>query len=414
MKKNILLSVVSFALLLTAAETSFFFWFPRIFPTNATMFFTDKALHPLLQSSKKSIFPHDYIALFGDSYAEGMGDWADAAMQKPMARYSSANLLHEATRKDVISFGSAGAGSIRGIVTEPHSQLAYLRQYINPQIESPKWIFIYFYEGNDLYDNAAYFHYSFPKLFDIRSQYNDAIYQQYIQQFSIERNETMRMVKADDWLKHWPMFDQSDKLFRALTGLPQRAIDNGKQQKVDANYEPPWIFGGASVSLPGTINKALIADEIVQLPDSLQAPALALDNTEWEQAWFAFDQSLQYTRKAFLDSQIVLVYIPSVLSVYEIQSQAVSVQTYERRATVFPTRQMLSQSDLMRTSFQSIAAKHQLPVIDTTDALRKAGKQAFIHGPKDWNHLNEMGYRALSNAILEQSEGLDATFFKAR
>ncbi|HRF87878.1 MAG TPA: SGNH/GDSL hydrolase family protein, partial [Pseudomonadales bacterium] len=133
---------------------------------------TDEALHPLLQASKKNIFPSHYIALFGDSYAAGMGDWATEAMNKPMARYSSADLLHEATGMDVVSFGSAGAGSVRGIVTEPVTQLTYLRKYINVQLESPEWVLIYFYEGNDLYDNAAYFHYSFPKLFDIDKQFN--------------------------------------------------------------------------------------------------------------------------------------------------------------------------------------------------------------------------------------------------
>ena len=407
MKKGFLLSFASLVLLLSAAEASFFFWFPRVFPTNFAMWMTDEALHPLLQASKKNIFPSHYIALLGDSYAAGMGDWATEAMNKPMARYSSADLLHEATGMDVVSFGSAGAGSVRGIVTEPVTQLTYLRKYINVQLESPEWVLIYFYEGNDLYDNAAYFHYSFPKLFDIDKQFNEKTYQQYLKEFAIERDETMRIAVANDRLKHWPLLDQLNQLFRLLMGLPQRSI-----VEKDTAFDPPWIFGGASTKSPGVINKALVDKKTVQLPDALQGPALALTEMEWKQAWYAFDQSLQYARKALPNSQMVLVYIPSVLSIYDLQSREVSVQTYERRATVFPAQQMVTQSTLMRSTFQTLAAKHQIPVIDTTDALRMAGKQELQHGPNDWNHLNETGYRTLSNAILQQLEPLLARMSK--
>ncbi len=190
-------------------------------------------------------------------------------------------------------------------------------------------------------------------------------------------------------------------------GLPQRSI-----VEKDTAFDPPWIFGGASTKSPGVINKALVDKKTVQLPDALQGPALALTEMEWKQAWYAFDQSLQYARKALPNSQMVLVYIPSVLSIYDLQSREVSVQTYERRATVFPAQQMVTQSTLMRSTFQTLAAKHQIPVIDTTDALRMAGKQELQHGPNDWNHLNETGYRTLSNAILQQLEPLLARMSK--
>jgi lysophospholipase L1-like esterase len=66
----------------------------------------------------------------------------------------------------------------------------------------------------------------------------------------------------------------------------------------------------------------------------------------------------------------------------------------------------------MRSTFQTLAAKHQIPVIDTTVALRMAGKQELQHGPNDWNHLNETGYRTLSDAILQQLEPLLARMSK--
>ncbi len=405
MKKNLVLAFSIFVFLLIAAGSSFLYWFPRLLPTGFVMMLTDEGLHPLLQSSKKEVIPHRYIALLGDSYAAGMGDWATAEMSKPQARYSTAHLLQDATGKDVISFGSAGAGSVRGIVTEPVSQLAYLKQYISSDIEQPEWMLIYFYEGNDLYDNAAYFHYGFPRLFDLTKQFDSVTYQQYLQKFAIDRDDTMQIVKANDWLRHWPFLNFSNTFIRTLAGMQPRKI-GGQGADVDSTLDPPWIMGGASFRTPGKMNQARISNQIVQLPDSLQGPALALNADELKQAWFAFDQSLQFTRKKFPDTHFMLVYIPSVLSTYELQSEQISVQTYERRERIFTRQQLLESSQQMRNTFIKMANDKQLPFVDTTDAMQSAAKIKALHGPEDWNHPNQEGYRVMTESIIQQLEPL--------
>jgi hypothetical protein len=360
---------------------------------------TGEALHPLLQSSKQGVVPHRYIALAGDSYAAGMGDWATAAMQKPMAHYSSANLLHEEIGKDVISFGSAGAGSIRGIVTEPVSQLGYLRKFIDRDIESPEWILVYFYEGNDLYDNAAYFHYSFPRLFDIKDQFNTEVYQKYLQIVALDRDDTVRMTEANDWLQYWPFTALLNKTIRVVTKLPERVVPKVNSKVAQLDLNPPWILGGASTQIPGRINQAWIDNKTVQLPDRLQGPALALTEDEWQQAWFAFEQSLLFAQKKLPNTHFALVYIPSVLSVYHLQSHQVSVQTYERRQTIFSTQQAIEQSQRMRSHFVEIAQRLGLPYVDTTSVMQKAAQRQTLHGPDDWNHFNKLGYETLSASI---------------
>jgi hypothetical protein len=400
MKKNLLISAFIFLLLFVGLETSFLYWFPRLMPANFVQMVVDEGLNAAMQSSKQSVIPDKYVALLGDSYAQGMGDWATNEMSKPMARYGVAHLLQDATGKDVVSFGSAGAGSVRALVTEPVTQLAYLRQYIDKDFPDPALALVFFYEGNDLYDNAAYFKYSFPRLFDRNQQFDAATYQKYLQQFAIERDETWQIAQSGDWLRYLPFTAILDKLGRSLSGIPPRAGPATKP--VDNSLDPPWIFGGATYRQPGEINQALIRNARQQLPDLIQGPAMNLNEEEWQQAWFSFEQALQFSRKKFPDTKFVLVYVPSVITTYTIASDNLSLQSYERRENNFSNQQVSAVSLKMREQFAAIARKQNLPMIDTTDTLRAAALQEFLHGPADWNHLNRRGYEVLAAAITNQ------------
>src|SRR5689334_6585821 len=51
----------------------------------------------LTQRSKAAYFPKDYVALLGDSYAEGLGDWLLQNGSKQKGPFNSANVVHELT-----------------------------------------------------------------------------------------------------------------------------------------------------------------------------------------------------------------------------------------------------------------------------------------------------------------------------
>lgn len=397
MKKNLAISLLVLFVAYAALEVTFLSWFPRLLPTAFVLSATDEGLHPALQSSKQSTIPQHYIALLGDSHAQGMGDWATEAMKEPMARYGTAHLLQPATGRDVVSFGSAGAGSVRGIVTEPLTQLAYLRRYVNGEFPDPDVALVYFYEGNDLYDNAAYFHYSFPRLYDIAHQHDAATYREYLQRFAIDRDDTWRLAQSYDPWRFLPFSHLLDKVARTIAGKPLR--EEPLPPGYDASLDPPWIMGAAMYREPGTINRALIGGQEQQLPDQLQGPALGLTDEETRQAWFALEQALLFTRQQLPDTRFVLVYIPSVASCYSLVSEQVSVQPYERRETSFPRAELLARSLAMRETVRGIAQSQGLPLIDTTDAMRTAASAAPLHGPGDWNHPNRQGYEVLSRAI---------------
>jgi hypothetical protein len=110
----------------------------------------------LAQNSKRGFRPHDYVALLGDSYAEGRGDWLLEGGGDRNKPFHSADVIHEATGRDVVSIARGGAGSAEGIVLRPARTLKSARCILFPEIEIPRQMFVYFYEGNDMEDNLYF------------------------------------------------------------------------------------------------------------------------------------------------------------------------------------------------------------------------------------------------------------------
>ena len=157
MVKNLTLLLISLFLILVVGE-----WlFPKFLGKLPLRLYglIDKDLRILAQSSKKSLLPKEYIAILGDSYAVGVGDWLDKARKNSFfgsPDYSPAHLIHKKTGIDVVSFGQAGVGSFGGIWREPITQFLYINSIKDYQLSPPKYILIFFYEGNDLYNNIQF------------------------------------------------------------------------------------------------------------------------------------------------------------------------------------------------------------------------------------------------------------------
>ena len=73
------------------------------------------------QTSKAGTVPRDYIALLGDSYAEGQGDGLLAANGDRAKFTHSAHVLQRLTGRDVVSLGLGGAGSAQARCASPRA-----------------------------------------------------------------------------------------------------------------------------------------------------------------------------------------------------------------------------------------------------------------------------------------------------
>ncbi len=334
----------------------------------------------LVQSSKKEVVPDKYLALFGDSYSQGYGDWLLDANPNSNSPYHSAHVLHEITGRDVITFGKSGSGSLSGLVGNPINWLNYIQQSRLDDLSAPEEILVYFYEGNDLNDNLE----------DLKKRYIDRDYdptkvydQDYFRKFIKREVIRPNPLKNPDWTDTW-----------FFTDFLKHTIDSLENKK-STLIAPENVSPGA-----GNINRIRLGGKQIAIPDGLQSPALELTPGEIHLTTTMFEHSLKFMREHFHGIPVTVVYLPSVLSCYEVESPYVSIQIYDNgRQSNYPSYLVRQRSDEIATMIRTIARQENAGFIDTRPALRALGRKQIFHGPKDWKHYNKDGYTALAKAI---------------
>ena len=394
MAKNLALLLTSFLLMLVLGE-----WlFPKFLEKLPLRLYgsIDKNLRILAQSSKKSLLPNEYIAITGDSYAIGVGDWLAEVRKKSFLGspdYSPAHMLYKKTGIDVVSFGQGGVGSFRGIWKETITQFLYINSIKDYHLSPPKYLLVFFYEGNDIYNN-------FALVTEFQSTEKEIEDKTKLARFDDFLNVKHKEVQSGNYERSfWKNMLFTRSILNGISNLVEERTASNKYQKVYFSY-------------PKTpINVALIDEKKVPLPMHLQAPPVlylnefekkeGLTDKTLEEGVYVFKKSLAQLVVFFPKSEIKIVYIPSPLSSYTIISPIVSYRGWMQvnnfiEATVIKKRHM----ELCKT-IQSITLAHNISFINTTKSLKEAGSKEFIHGPIDWDHFNKRGYEALSTDIAE-------------
>jgi hypothetical protein len=410
MLKNLALFVTALFLMLVLGE-----WlFPKILGKLPLRLYgsIDKNLRILAQSSKKSTLPHEYIAIVGDSYAVGAGDWLEEVRGGTgffgSPSYSPAHLINEKTGIDVVSFGQGGAGSFGGIWKEPITQFLHINSVKNYHLSPPKYFLVFFYEGNDIYENVGFLR---KKLFSIKkgslkkkTELNEVI---------IHLNREFQKVLDGDYSRNlW-----KNMLFtRSLS----QGISNLVKEFTFSNKNLPFYF-----SFPKTpISLGLINDEKTPLPMHLQAPPLFgikepgrkfsqagkltnqiekfhITEGEYKLGLVIFERALVVLAGFFPQTEIKVVFIPSPLSSYGLVSQKVSYRGYMESKNLEEVAVINRRHAELCEAIRDISVVRKVSFLNTTKSLRRVAYQEFIHGPTDWDHFNKKGYEALSTDIAE-------------
>ncbi|TAN46510.1 MAG: SGNH/GDSL hydrolase family protein [Methylococcaceae bacterium] len=336
----------------------------------------------LAQSSKRGPLPSHYIALVGDSYAQGKGDWLLQADPDHNSPFHSAHLLQSATGRDVVSFGRRHRGSIGGWVVEPTALFGFLRKHVDDELEQPEQVLAYFYAGNDVTDNLADLRGNFLAQHDDAQIADDAA----LDAFMEAEAQRRRGLGALPWLplhRGW------------LPSAVWRVMGN----MLHGHEDKDIADGGVPT---GIVNLARVADREIALPDGLQGPALDVDEAELEQALRVTRVALARLHRLFEPARLTVVYIPSVLESYPWTSAQIS---YAKRAgsgsETGATAQLWQRSQLLCRRVQQIAQGMGAAFVDARKAVRAAAQNGLVHGPRDWLHFNQAGYQALVAAIVD-------------
>jgi hypothetical protein len=118
-------------------------------------------------------------------------------------------------------------------------------------------------------------------------------------------------------------------------------------------------------------------------------------------------------RDRFPQVPITVTYVPAASSVYRFARESVVVKevfapsdpagsTYKFGLQV-PPAAIRAKSQVACLKIRA-ATPQDVAFIDARPAFRKAATTAFVHGPRDWNHPNELGYRTLGALVAGKSD----------
>jgi hypothetical protein len=382
---NMALVIVSVMLAYLAAEPLFQkFVVPRLALNKQE--FLQREARVLAQSSKDGATPSPgYVALIGDSHALGLGDWLTGADKSARPPFHSAHLLHEASGRDVVTFGRGGAGSIDGLVVEPIKKIEFVDNLLLFEMGEPGVGLVYFYEGNDLNDNLGVLERHFYGDYDAERIFEPEYFRAFLDKLAAEA--AREAGPADNLILGRFLFEAADTWINA-------AIKGVKRSVLGPEEENP---------LPEPVTRVKVGGEIQAMPPYMQGPALGLGAKELEIALYAFRQSLAALADNMPQTEFFVVYVPSPLSTYEIVSDSVHAQAYQKQRWVYPAVRVRERSDEIAEYVQATAALLGMDFIDTRPELGRAAEKRFLHGPGDWRHFNRAGYEAFTEIILTRT-----------
>ena len=109
--------------------------------------------------------------------------------------------------------------------------------------------------------------------------------------------------------------------------------------------------------------------------------------------------ALSNLNKNFISTQITLIYLPSIVTSYEWE-EPISVHIYQSDGELLVTNSANTERSLLiRNSIRKFSKLNKFKFLDLTEVMKKAGREKFIHGPLDFLHLNEDGYKLVVEVL---------------
>lgn len=385
--------------------------FPALLPSVplALQPYLPREIQFLAQSSKAGLVPHDYVAITGDSYAQGLGDWLLSVNPRRNEPFHSAHVVHEQTGRDVVSLGRGGAGSFGGGALRPVRHLLRIASVGRFDVAPPTAVIVYYYEGNDLLDSLLEVQ---TLLVEARGGSAPQPDEGLARALAKRGDETevlqddvrlRALLEAGLASKTEVVADQPAALESLYFARSVGALLQGESERLFPRWSDPaaewerWKKAGQ-----GPIVRVAGIDE--KLPRPLQGPPFlqAVDEAAFEIGARVFSESLRLLLERLPTAEVCVVYIPSPLAIYEvveIRQPARAVGSDDEPRQPIGVDDIEAAHARLRGRVAAVAAREGVRFVDATPELRAVGRGRLIHGPLDWNHFNRSGYEVLGTAV---------------
>ena len=269
---------------------------------------------------------------------------------------------------------------------------------------------IFFYEGNDIYENIQFLR---DSLLETEKEQAERIELKKIQDFLNAEFEKVLNRQFDNSIWKNMLFTRS--ILHGTSNLAEEWGLLNKQPKNKGLYNKVMPEGkGAFALIDGKkvqLNLAMMNGKKTGLPTHLQAPPqfaftkvekkLGITNKSIELSAYTFNESLARLASFFPLSKIKIIYIPSPISSYNIVSSHIHFR-WGLMQDIHVGKTTVAEENHIKLckTIKRFAEFQGFSFINTTKSLRQATLSHFIHGPVDWDHFNKHGYQVLSDELI--------------
>jgi hypothetical protein len=115
-----------------------------------------------------------------------------------------------------------------------------------------------------------------------------------------------------------------------------------------------------------------------------------------------FESSARYLLQHYPRSELLIAYIPSPITSYQLDMVMVPVKLPDGSIQEYPVSRVELVSDRVCEQIADVAFELGANFLDTRPPIRAAGQAQMIHGPTDWQHFNEVGYKVLGSTVASR------------
>jgi hypothetical protein len=285
--------------------------------------------------------------------------------------FHAAHVIHARTGRDVVTFGQGGAGNAEAFVRLPTRAIEGSRCVVFPTIEDPAYIFAYFYEGNDIDENLVLSR-------KVAAQYGAADAE------TIDRYLSEQYGRFASWRCH---FYLGDNVLRMARFVYEYKVEKTNPFSTSETNRNTFVIAGKETPAPAVLG-----------------PAIAVASEDIRIAIGVLDRSLGWLRRRFARTPIVVIHVPSPLSIYRPAAPTVVYLAieggYQPRESA--SARVAANSDLLCRLVREVAVRHGTGFLDARPELRAAAAARPIHGPIDWLHFNRAGYQVFGDLLARR------------
>ena len=325
--------------------------------------------HPLFQKFDSST--SDWILIAGDSHIAGVSDELINDLSMGKDHFFPAENLGTILKRPVLGLATPGGGAAMALQNTPSTGLDFLRGNYMQGLSDPKLVILVYYEGNDLDDDLKQAIIPFFKTHHLDDFNNYDLWQDHLKKTLFDHT-------PDQWWNPRRLLI-GDFMVNNIKNLLTLSKVSNRFTDVDTKT---WPEEGVHQVKSGKFS----------LPANIQGPAPELVDIQVARAMKSLEHVLTFWKKDLPNSQLLLVYLPSTWSTYNLKENTRNhIRSYHGINSHFLTFDLEKKHLDLVHQVRLKATEAGVDFLDTSSDLKRQSHTEALHGPKDWNHLNSKG-----------------------